>query len=362
MLDRVREFFHKYERYVSPVTLVFGFTFDNLTLRRIDTLYSNFLLISYLIISAGSILLLNIHVTRRTRQARERSETIHAIFVFLMQFCLGGLFSASFLFYSRSGSILSSWPFLLMLVGYIIGNEVLRKNYIRLGFQISVFFTALFSFLIFFLPVILGKIGDDIFLLSGVASLMITGVFIYVLSWVATERTRKSGPILFLAIGGLFSLINILYFTDLIPPIPLALKEVGIYRSLSRLPDGTYETLGEPQQWFTLFAPQPVVHYVSGQPLFAFSAIFAPANLNTDIIHEWQMYDPTTHVWKTFGKIDLGISGGRALGYRTYSEEPSIQPGLWRVNVETPRGQILGSMVFTVEPPSDGEKLITSIK
>src|SRR5581483_280901 len=155
MLDKARTLFRKYERFVSPVTLAIGFTFDNLTLRRIDVFYSNALLISYLLVSAASIMLLNIHESRRTREERERSEVVHVVSVFMMQFCLGGLFSASFLFYSRSGSLISSWPFLLMLVGYITGNELLRKNYIRLSFQISVFFTALFSFLIFFLPVIL---------------------------------------------------------------------------------------------------------------------------------------------------------------------------------------------------------------
>ncbi|HVU06450.1 MAG TPA: DUF2914 domain-containing protein [Candidatus Paceibacterota bacterium] len=362
MFERTRAFFKKYERYVSPVTLVIGFTFDSLTLRRIDVFYSNFLLISYLVLSAGSIMLLNFHEHRRmTRGQMERSETIHMLSVFTMQFCLGGLFSASFLFYSRSGSIIASWPFLLMIAGYVIGNELLRKNYIRLGFQIAVFFTALFSYLIFFLPVIFGKMGDAMFLLSGIASLIITGVFVYVLSWFAPARTSKSAPLLIVSLGGLFALINGLYFTNLMPPIPLALKEAGVYRSIERLPDGTYRTVGEKQQWFNILTPDPVIHVDPNGALFALTAVFAPTNLATDIIHEWQKYDPEKRDWATVSDIGLSITGGREKGFRTFSRMEDVTPGLWRVNVETPRGQLIGRMTFSVAESTGGETLFTEV-
>ncbi len=367
MLDRFRTFFKKYERYVSPVTLACGFTFDNLTLRQIDVFYSNFVLISYLFVSASSIMLLNIHESRRlTRGQEKRSETIHAVSVFMMQFCLGGLFSASFLFYSRSGSIIESWPFLLMIVGYIAGNEILRKNYIQLTFQISVFFTALFSYLIFFLPVVLGKMNDSIFLLSGISALMITGVFIYILSWFAPKQVGQSAPTLLLAVGGLFALINALYFTNLIPPIPLALKQEGIYSSVTKLADGTYQTVAEnqpstllPSGIFGLFAPTPTIHVAAGASLYALSAVFAPADLTTDIVHQWQEYNGDTKQWVTVATIDLGISGGRRNGFRTFSEEGNIYPGLWRVNVQTPRGQLLGRLSFNVAVPTGAEAFTT---
>lgn len=359
MFDRLKHFFRKYERHVSPVTLVFGFIFDNLTLRRIDLVFSNALLISYLLVSALSILLLNIH---ESRAEEKKSETFHIILIFIMQFCLGGLFSASFLFYSKSGTIIGSWPFLLMLAAYIAGNELLRKKYVLLGFQISVFFTALFSFLIFFFPVIFGKMGDSIFLLSGIASLMITGMFIYVMSWFAPERVLKSAPIFTLSLIGLFVIINALYFTNLIPPIPLALKESGIYRSLTKLPDGTYETVGEKQIWFSFFSPDPTIHIDPGTPLYALSAIFAPASLTTDVVHVWQYFDTTNNEWITANKVDLGITGGRDKGFRTFSIKENVFPGKWRIDVETPRGQLIGRLSFTIALATGDEKLETAVR
>lgn len=342
------------------MTVVVGFIFDSFTLRRIDVFFSNAVLFFYLAVSALSILLLNIHGHRRDDSLR--GETLHFILIFAMQFCLGGLFSASFLFYSKSGTIMGSWPFLLMLATYIAGNEILRKNYIRLSFQIAVFFTALFSYLIFFLPVILGSMGDAIFLLSGISSLIITGLFVYILSWFAPERIRRSASIVSGSVFGLFAVINTLYFTNLIPPIPLALKDAGIYRSVVKIAEGAYAVRGERQTWFNIFSRNPIIHAVSGEPVYALSLVFAPASLETNIVHVWQYYDDADKRWIFFNPILLRIEGGRENGFRTYSVKEDIFPGLWRVDVRTPRGQIIGRLSFDVVPSTGQEEIVTVVK
>jgi len=334
--------------------------FDNLTLRRIDVLFSNALLIFYLTVSALSILLLNIHEHRRKETSS--SGTTHFILILAMQFCLGGLFSASFLFYSKSGTLIGSWPFLLMIAGYILGNEVLRKNYVRLGFQVAVFFTALFSYLIFFLPVVLGVMGDAIFILSGIFSLVIIGLFIYVLSWFAPDRTRQSAPIIVSSLFGLFVIINTLYFTNLIPPIPLALKDAGIYRSVIKVSEDSYAVFGEEQEWFNVFNRKPTIHMISGEPLYALSLIFAPTKLSTDIVHVWQYYNDSEKRWISFNPIPLRIGGGREGGFRTYSIKENVFPGLWRIEVRTPRGQIIGRLSFKIAISNGTEEVVTLIK
>lgn len=354
MIEKILAFFTKYERWVSPVTVVTGFIFDNIMLRRIDVLFSNVLLISYLVISALSILLLNI---RQSKYEEEHPGIVHLILIFMMQFCLGGLFSASFLFYSRSGTLTASWPFLLLLVAYIIGNEVLRKNYIRLSFQIAVFFTALFSYLIFFIPIILGKMGDSIFIISGIISLMITGLFVYMLSWFAPVRTRRSTPVIILLVISLFAGINALYFTSLIPPIPLSLKNAGIYRTVIKLPDGTYNAFGEKQVWSGFFKSEPIIHMIPGAPLYALTSVFAPTNLKTDITHIWQYYDEKDKAWTIANTVRLSITGGREGGFRTFSVRENVFPAKWRVDVTTPRGQLIGRMSFQVVMSSGNEDI-----
>ncbi|MFA6158585.1 MAG: DUF2914 domain-containing protein [Candidatus Paceibacterota bacterium] len=356
----IRAFVMKYERYVSPVTLVMGFTFDSLMLRRIDVFFSNALLISYLLIAALSILILNISVSRREEQDNKET-TFHLILVFMMQFCFGGLFSASFLFYSRSGSVIASWPFLVLILAYMMGNEFFRKNYTRLGFQVATLFSAIFSFLIFFFPVILSRMDDAIFLLSGIASLIITGFFVYVLSWFTPQRVKKGTLMLVGSVLGIFALINMLYFTNLIPPIPLALKELGVYQSLSKFPDGSYLLTGDRRSLLDSLLGRATVHVVAGEPLYAFNAIFAPASLSTDIVHDWQYYDKTNG-WVTSSRIGLSIVGGRESGFRTYSIKENLFPGKWRVNVETVRGQLIGRLTFDLVLSDATEQLITDVR
>ncbi|MBI5134401.1 MAG: DUF2914 domain-containing protein [Candidatus Taylorbacteria bacterium] len=362
MLERAKKFMLRYERYVSPVTLVLGFAFDSIMLKRIDLFFSNALLISYLFIASVCIIFLNVRETRRTKPEIEHSETMHIALLFMMQFSIGGLFSASFLFYSKSGTIIASWPFLLLIFAYVIGNELLRKNYVRLGFQVTVFFTALFSFLIFFLPVILGAMGDAIFMLSGIASLVLTGLFYYVLSWFAPERATKGAPLAILSILSVFAVINALYFSNLIPPIPLSLRDVGVYRSVSKISEGAYEVMGEKQGKSWILSRKTVVHMTPGEPLYALTSVFAPTSLTTEIRHVWRHFDGDRGEWIVASDILLSIKGGREGGFRTYSVKKNVFPGTWRLDVETVRGQLIGRFPFEIRLSTGEEKLFTETK
>ena len=50
-INKAKDFFIRYDKYLSPVALLFGFTLDNITLTRIDLLLDNVILLSYLAIS-----------------------------------------------------------------------------------------------------------------------------------------------------------------------------------------------------------------------------------------------------------------------------------------------------------------------
>src|SRR3989344_5404360 len=164
--EYLTERYEKYEHHLSSVAFLFGFLWDNIMLTRIDLLLDNIVLSSYIIIAGIAIVVLNAHNAGRLRHPRIET---HAPFLLplLMQFAFGGLFSGFFIFYSRSGALATSIPFLIFLAALLVGNEFFRKRYSRFVFHISVFFIALFSYAIFFIPVILGKMGPRVFLLSG---------------------------------------------------------------------------------------------------------------------------------------------------------------------------------------------------
>lgn len=344
--QEIKEWVEKHERHLSSAALVFGFIVDNLTLQRIDLLFENLVLASYLFIAALAIAIINLYEGETLRG--KFFGWLYTWMPIVMQFAFGALFSGFFVFYSRSASLATSWPFLIVLLGLLIGNEFFKKRYLWLSFQMSIFFVAVFSFLIFFLPVLLKTINAWVFVLSGVVSLIIVLLFFRALSYAIPHHTQKGKTMLYWSIGGLFVLINILYFTNIIPPIPLALKDAGVYHSVSRSGAG-YTVLTEDHPWYRALFPYDTIHTLPGQPVYIFSAIFAPTKIKTQVFHHWQYYDEGKSEWVSKSRVSFPIVGGRDGGYRGYSLRPSVLPGWWRVDIETPRGQLIGRVKFWVE-------------
>ena len=145
-------------------------------------------------------------------------------------------------------------------------------------------------------------------------------------------------------------MINVLYFTNLIPPIPLSLKDAGVYHSIQKNKEGNYDVTYEDPGWQGYFKLYPDFEEVSGSPIYAFSAIFSPKDLNLTILHEWQHYDETKKKWTTESIIKLSVVGGRDGGFRTYSKRTNLTSGKWRVNVKTEQGQNIGHLRFNIVP------------
>jgi len=356
--QEIKNFYMKYERHITTGAFLAGFIVDNLTLTRIDLLYDNFVLISYLAVAAGSIAFF--HFTSTVPRERFFGR-VRLLAPLAMQFAFGGLFSGFAIFYTRSASLAASWPFLLVLLLLLIGNELLKKRYARYVFQMSMLFFVLFSYLIFFLPIMLHAIGAWVFLLSGAASLAIIFFFTAVLALVAPGYVRKSRRALTASIGGIFLLVNVFYFANIIPPIPLSLKEAGVYHSVSRT-NGDYLVEHEPRTWRDLLKSYDDVHVAPQRPVYVFSSVFAPTDLDTDIFHSWQYYDQTRSEWVEANRIGFAIVGGRDGGYRGYSFKTNVPPGRWRVDVVTARGQLLGRVKFNIIAAETPPVLETAIR
>ena len=287
---------------------------------------------------------------------------VHFWLIIVVQFAFGGLLSTYLVFYFRSATLSVSWPFLLILAAAFAGNEIFKHHYTRLTFQISILFLSIYSFAIFIVPVILRKIGPQIFILSGAISIIILIVFLGLFYFVTKEKFRRSRYILIASIVGIIAIINILYFTNTIPPIPLALKDAGVYHSISRSPDGNYIVTYESGHWYDFWRGYSDVHEVEGDPIYVFSAVFSPAMFNTNIVDVWQYYDSTSHKWINSARIPLSTLGGRDDGFRTYSEKSNVAAGFWRVSVETANGEIIGRIKFKVISSTTEAPLLAEIK
>jgi hypothetical protein len=357
----LEELIQFHERYTSPIGLIIGFLLDTfILLRRVDLWQSNALLLFYLFLAGAGIVLLNAVETGRIKHPwiLKVSPGLPVI----QQFAYGGLFSGFVSLYSRSASFYGTWIFIAVLACLMVGNERFRKLYMRFSVQIAMYFSALFLFFIFFLPIVFHRIGDMLFMLSGLVAVCGAALLLYVLSRVTPELERSERTRSARSIAAIWALVTVLYFTNLIPPLPLALKDAGVYHAVTKLPDGTYELSGEPRAWYQSILPlAQTFHKPPGGTVYVFTAVFAPSGLSTPITYVWQRYDEAKREWVQESRFNLNINGGRDGGFRGYSLKTNPRPGKWRVNVLTPTGLVIGRIPFEVVTSTSTPELEKSI-
>lgn len=339
MLPKIKNFYFKYEVSLSYLSLVLGFVIDSLTLTRIDRLRDIIWIATHILFASTAIIILN--------RFRNRP-TMHFWMILLLQFAFGGLLSACLVFYFRGATLATNWPFLLILLVTFIGNELLKKHFEKLAFQISFLFFSIFSFAIFFIPVIFKKVGDGMFVVSGIVSLVFIGLVLLILYNLTRERFVQSGRWVLGSIVGVFALMNIFYFTNIIPPLPLMMKSSGTYYSIAKTSsDYILDGISSEEIHKHIFPAQRTMD--KGNTVYAYSAIFSPANLNLTIIHEWQHWNEQERTWQTHSDITLAVKGGRDNGFRTYSLSSFPESGKWRVNVKTVSGSTIGRIRFQIQ-------------
>ncbi len=356
-IHHLKHWYERYEERISMASLVGGFIFDNLTLQRIDNIWDNLWITFNILLSAFCIVMLN------RRNSARGSEPLAEGFWLpnILQFSFGALLGSTFVFYLRSATLSATWPFIALMLFAILANEFFQKKYDRLAFQLSFLYFSIFSFAIFLIPLLTKKIGAEMFILSGCASLVILYFFLHVLRKFAKERFLEERTHIWVLVTMIFVGVNALYFTNLIPPIPLSMKEAGIYHGLEKSLKGNYIVYEEKRGFEKYLLYREPIHLVAGETLYAYTSIYSPGSLNADIVHEWQ-YKNGQGQWVTATRIPLYLTGGRSGGFRTFSKKEVFTPGDWRVDVKTLRGQLIGRINFKIIPATTEPELVTSIK
>ncbi len=348
-------------RHWLTVAFLLGFLLDTITLNRVDQKFDNFVLSSYVILAMVGITLLYAGIAERFSE--KLSHFLRNKAPFLIQYAFGGLLSGMLIFYGRSGAFYESWPFLLMILAVIYGNETVKDRATRLVYNLTIFFVGMFAYVVLIIPVVLGKMGALVFVGSGFVALLIMYWFFRLLTLVVPNFISLQRQKVVFTIGIVYATFNFLYFTNIIPPIPLSLKEVGIYHSVVRFDNDTYQLSYEKPEWWEYFRDSDKnFHAADGDDIFCYASVFAPTRLATKVYHRWEYFDETENVWKNHGdRLSYAISGGRGEGFRGYTMITNYREGKWRCVVETERGQSLGRETFTVTRGEKGE-LVTIIE
>ncbi len=355
----VKNFYAKYERWMMSATLVAGFLFDFIAFVNIDLVFKFTILVIYWVSAGVAIAFMQFYDAKQSRFREVPGEiprtSVAARYARLfmplvVQWTFGGLLNISLIFYWFSGAFSVSWPLLVITVLLLLSNEAFRHQFLKPLVQISVYFFTTFSLFSLVLPFWFASVSPWLFVVAGVASVIIFTLYILGLS-VLTKRPLVQSRPLFISMGIITIVMNILYFTNVIPPIPLALREAGLYHSLDVL-NGKYILSGEPENVWQNFLDGvfgQTVHVAPGEKIYLYTAIFAPDNLTTTIVDHWQYYNQKQKAWVNEGDLSFVINGGRKEGYKGYSWQSNLAAGQWRVYVQNQRGQTLAQVRFMVE-------------
>ncbi len=348
-IARIKIWVQNNERLVTSSAFMGGFGIDLLTLNRIDQWFDNFILLSYMVIAAIAILIINTDIEERFGLAIISKASPLALYA--AQLAFGGLLSGFVIFYTKSASWYVAWPFLIVLYLLFLGNDRMLKYYKRLEVQTGMLFGALFAMAIFFVPTTLKMVGDLIFILSGITSVVIMFVFLKLLyallpsiSQVRRWKIRRN-------IFMIFVVFNILYFSNIIPPIPLSLKQIEIYHDVKRTGTNQYTVTKQDYAWYQLdhhIWKNEFIKTSATDRVFVFASIFGPEELRADVYHKWQWFNPATQQWKDVIEVEYALTGGRDGGFRWYSFVTDPTPGAWRVRVTGNHDREIGRIQFDV--------------
>ncbi|MBU0646112.1 DUF2914 domain-containing protein [Patescibacteria group bacterium] len=354
---KIKFFLEKYERFMVPGMLVLGVIADFVTFRSIRISTAFIILGIYLVLAGLAIAFINL-VDEKVWSQNLIVKYLRLVAPLAVQFTFGALLSASLIFYWFSGALSVSWPFIIIIALLMMSNEVLREYYLSPSVQISVYFFILFSIFSLMFPFFTNSIEVWVFVAGGIASLAAISIYVRLLSRFIIQ-IKQQRYLMFWMIGIIFALMNGLYFTNSIPPIPLSLREAGAYHQVVRAGDN-YVVQAEAESLLQRLWPGQTIHANQGERIYVFSSVFAPADLKTRIYHDWQYRQ--NGKWVTRSRPSFAVSGGREAGYRGYSYSTNLAPGQWRVQVETERGQVLGRVRFTVESRAEDVNLIELVK
>ena len=345
------------------VSFFLGFITDFLLLNQIDNLVDNLILFFYVTTATFSLWLF--YVGAAKRGPRFLHHLFYRYAPLLMQYSFGGLLSGMLIFYGRSGDLIASFPFLLLIFLVILGNEFVAKRSDRLVYQLTLYFIGLFSYVVLVVPVLIGKMGDGIFIFSGLLALVLVTFVVQVLFRIVPNFMALNVKKVILSIGFVYILFNVLYFTALIPPIPLSLTKLEVVQKVDSFSNSsglkTYRLVYEKQPWYRrLPFVDSVIHPVYGS-VSCFARIYAPTKLSTKVYHRWE-YQDTNGDWQTKQVIDYRIKGSNRKGYGGYTKIGKFWSGKWRCQVETERGQVLGRKEFRIDTDSKPKDLKVKVE
>lgn len=333
-------------RYNNILFFIGGFTFDALTMVRIDSIVDIAIQTLYLT-GISALLILQARVQNGLWAPQGRLAKLWSYETEILHFLYGGLLSAYVVLYFKSTSLSRSLIFLSLVALLMVANEMPQIRRAGSLLRLGLYAFCVVSFLNYLLPVLFGQMGLWVFILAWMLSAFVTYGVVRAVA-LMTPDPRNSRRRMSVAPAAVLALIFILYATKLIPPVPLSVQYVGIYRNIEKQ-DGRYKLVYRKPPFY-LFWQKDERKFLArpGDFLHCFVRVFAPSRFEHNIYVRWSRFDSIKDRWMSQDRISIPIKGGRDEGFRGVTTKENYVPGRWRVEVESEDGRILSVKDFEV--------------
>lgn len=341
----LHQIYKKYERWVPILFFFLGFIFDAMMLRRIDEFKVIIQQALYLFASGILIGTELIEETREIRPPRYLSKVWKYREAFL-HFLMGTLLNSYTIFYFKSASTLTSFIFIALLITLLTLNEFKRFGKSQIQVHVALLSLCLISYLVSLTPIMMGFMGHWPFLVAAATSAILFLVYYKVLARKLVDQPRHLRTQVLVPFAAIQILFVILYFSHLIPPVPLSVKYMGIYHQIEKSGQD-YELSYTRSAWkFWQHGDQSFAAR-KGDQIFCYAQIFCPTRFKDELHVRWMYFD-SKRGWVSSDAIPLTVVGGREEGYRAVTKKGNYQPGSWRVQIETRENQVVGRIGFQV--------------
>jgi hypothetical protein len=343
ILQKFEQLRRSHSALVTPIFFLAGFFFDIFTLDRIDSTLGLIQQGIYLAVICAA-LISEMMIILGKWQVSDRFAKYWQWHVEIVHFLLGSLLSVYMLLFLLSSSMAVSFWFIAAVTGLLVYNEteVAKKRGVSLRFVLLA--VCAFAYVNILVPIWVGFVGTWVFALAmGLLALFFGGI----LFWLY-RRTGNDAAILKLSvkpIAGVMVVFVILYMAKMIPPIPLSLQHLGVYHNVQK-EEGRYR-LTYNRVWYKFWVTDSSdFAYRPGDKVYVFTRIFSPSEFQDQIFIRWFL--KVNGDWKESDRIGVKVSGGRDEGFRATSYKSFVEPGQWRVLVESSDGRELGRKSFNI--------------
>ena len=352
--ESAKDHVQRIQPYLPAVFFAGGFVFDLFTLGRIDNIFN--------IISHGIYLALTLLVVILQINEVQPAEDAGALTRFFFKykneaahFMLGALLNAFVIFYFKSGSFVNTFLLVILLFVLLVINEIDYFKKRGPAMKMVLFTISLSSFFIYLVPILFGKTGGGIFLISQACALIVILVVWWILLQYQVDLHRIRRNFLIPGCAVIFAFI-LLYAGRIIPPVPLSLKQIGIYHNIEPAA-GKYKLYRLTPDW--KFWARGDQHFKarSGDRIYLFTRIFAPGGFRDRLYLHFQVKNKKGE-WVGTDRIPMRIVGGRNEGFRAYAYKQNYIEGEWRAMVKTAEDLEIGRINFEVEKTESSEERI----